>query len=90
MSFFEEKDLNRRDALWLETLSEFGIFPITLKKRSVHVLGDVLSRALHVTNEVGVQNMSALIFNLSSLNAFRESQRKDKYFGAIMIQIEEV
>ncbi len=51
-SFFDKKDLNRREARWLETLSEFGIFPITLKKGSVHVLGDALSLIRHGKEEL--------------------------------------
>ena len=40
--------MSRKEARWLETLGNFGIFPITLKPGKIHVLGDVLSRAPHV------------------------------------------
>ena len=48
-SFFTKLSLSRREARWLETLGNFGIFPITLKSGMLHVLGDTLSRAPHAT-----------------------------------------
>jgi len=43
--FFTKAKLSRREARWLETFGNFGIFPINLKPGKIHVLGDVLSRA---------------------------------------------
>ena len=37
--------MSGKEARWLDTLSNFGIFPITLKPGKVHVLGDVLTKA---------------------------------------------
>ena len=45
--FFDKKDLSRREARWLEILSEFRIFSITLRKGSIHVLGGASSRIKH-------------------------------------------
>ena len=45
--FFTKLKLSRREARWLETLGNFGIFPINLKPGKIHVLGDTLSRAPH-------------------------------------------
>lgn len=46
--FFTKPKMSRKKARWLETLEDFGIFPITLKPGNTHVLGDVLSRAPHI------------------------------------------
>ena len=43
--FFTKAKLSLREARWLETLGNFVIFPINLKPRKIHVLGDTLSRA---------------------------------------------
>ena len=87
-SFFDKKDLNRREARWLETLSEFGIFPITLKKGSVHVLGDALSRICHSEGEREVQNISCLTSDLVNQDSFKESLLRDSYFGRIIGRIQ--
>ncbi len=41
---FSKADLSRREAGYLETLGNFGIFPITLKSGKVHVLSNAFSR----------------------------------------------
>ncbi len=41
---FSKADLSRREARYLETIGNIGIFPITLKSGKVHVLGDALSK----------------------------------------------
>ena len=51
-SFFAKPKISQREARWLETLGNFGIFPITLKPGNIHVLGDVLSRAPHVMEKI--------------------------------------
>lgn len=43
--FFTKAKLTRREARWLETFGNFGIFPVTLKPELIHILGDTLSRA---------------------------------------------
>ena len=47
-NFFTNPKLSRRAARWSETLGNFGLFPITLKPGKIQVLGDTLSRALHM------------------------------------------
>ncbi len=44
-SLFSKHELSRREARWLETLGNFGIFLINLNPGKIHVLGDSLSRA---------------------------------------------
>lgn len=81
--FFEKRDLSRREARWLETLSDFGIFPITLQKGTIHVLGDTLSRVHH-----DVQNITCLVKDLSSRQTYRENLLDDQYFGPILKLLE--
>ena len=50
-NFFTKPSMSRKEARWLETLGNFGIFPINLKPGKIHVLGDVLSRAPHIMIE---------------------------------------
>ncbi len=51
-NLFTKPKLSRREARWLETLGNFGIFPISLKPGKIHVLGDTLSRAPHASVNV--------------------------------------
>lgn len=48
-NFFSKATLSRREAGWVEFLGQFGISSMTLIKGKVHVLGDALSRAPHIT-----------------------------------------
>lgn len=48
-SFFNKSNLSRKEARWLDFMSQLGITELTLVKGKVHVLGDSLSRAPHVT-----------------------------------------
>ena len=48
--FFTKPKMSRKEARWLETLGNFGVFPITLKPGKIHVLGDALPRAPHILN----------------------------------------
>ena len=50
-NFFTKPSMSRKESRWLETLGNFGIFPINLKPGKIHVHGDVLSRAPHIMNE---------------------------------------
>lgn len=43
--FFSNPNINRREARWLDILSQFGISKLTLLKAHFHVLGDTLSIA---------------------------------------------
>lgn len=54
--FFDKKDISWREYRWLEALSDFGVFSILLKKDSIHVLGDALSRV-----QQEVQNISSIV-----------------------------
>lgn len=45
--FFSKTELSRREARWLEFLSQFGMSRITLQKDKVHVLRDLLFQTLH-------------------------------------------
>ncbi len=47
---FTKSSLSRREARWLETLGNFGIFPINMKAGKMHVLRDALSRIPNVMN----------------------------------------
>lgn len=86
-SFFDKKDLSRREVRWIETLCEFGIFPMTLQEGRVHVLGDVLSMVAHGTEPVKLQNISALHLEPALDNSFNSSLRNDQYFGPIISHI---
>lgn len=46
--FFSKPKLSRKEARWLKTLCNFGIFPITLKPGKIRVVVDALSRAPHI------------------------------------------
>lgn len=46
-NLFTKENLSRREASWISLLRNFGIFPITLKKGYLHVLGDAPSRIPH-------------------------------------------
>ena len=79
--FFDKKDLSRREARWLEILFEFGIFPITLKKGSIHVLGDALSRIEHGHEYVQAQNISSMNWDPKTDDSFQNNLEKYQYFG---------
>lgn len=49
--------MSRKEARWLDLLSQFGIKQVIRKPRRVHVVGYVLSRALHV-----IEGMEGLKF----------------------------
>ncbi len=74
--FFTEPKLSRREARLLETLGNFGIFPISLKPRRIHVLGDTLSRAPHASvNILGVLKID--------LDDFTSGYENDKFYGTV-------
>lgn len=64
--FFIKPHMSRKEARWLDLLSQFGIKEVTLQPGRVHVLGDVLSRAPHVIDGLEVANMqvSTVSFDL--------------------------
>lgn len=61
--FFTKAKLSRREARWLETFGNFGIFPINLKSGKIHVLGGTLSRApqLLIHDREVLQKMISLV-----------------------------
>lgn len=79
--FFTNKDLSRREARWVEILGYFGIFPITLKPGKIHVLGDTLSRAPHVTNTRVVNDIEVLFIQFEDVIG---SYEEDQFFGPIL------
>ena len=76
-SFFTKPKLSRREARWLETLGNFGIFPINLKPGKIHVLGDTLSRAPHAI-------MNVLEVLKIDLNEITDGYESDKFYGAVL------
>lgn len=62
--FFTNPSLHRREARWLDLLSQFNILNMNHKPGRIHVLGDVLSRAPHVMTEreldINTVSLSAL------------------------------
>lgn len=85
--FFDKQDLSRREARWLEILSGFGVFPITLKKGSVHVLGDALSRVHHGPEMMEIQNISTLLPAIEHQDSFKKLLVEDQFFGRIVEQL---
>ncbi len=75
--FFSKSKLSRKEARWLETLGNFGIFPITLKPGKIHVLGDTLSRAPYIA-------FNALEIPFIELDSVIESYENDQFFGQIV------
>ena len=79
--FFSKPKLSRKEARWLETLGNFGVFPITLKPGKIHVLGDVLSRAPHAPdNDVNVNDMEVPFIQFEDV--IREYD-DDQLFGPV-------
>ena len=75
--FFTKPKLSRREARWLETLGNFGIFPINLKPGKIHVLGDALSRA----PQVSVNFLEVVNFDLGFVLDGYES---DEFYGPLL------
>ena len=79
--FFTKKDLSRKEARWIETLGNFGIFPITLKPGKIHVLGDTLSRAPHVNNNVLINDIEAPFIKFEEVI---DNYENEQFFGPIV------
>lgn len=84
---FTKKDLSRKEARWLDLLSDFGIFPITLKKGKVHVLGDTLSRAKHETKVFELQNITTVQWDLTERKEFKADLKTDQVFQHVIENI---
>jgi len=79
---FTKPKLSRREARWIETLGNFGIFPITLKAGKIHVLGDVLSRAPHAKeNDPRINVMEVPYIEIGDII---ESYDSDQFFGPVV------
>eukprot|EP00171_Calliarthron_tuberculosum_P005616 IDg5616t1 len=88
-ALFDKKDLSRKEVRWLELLGDFGIFPMTLVKGSVHVLGDVPSRAPHSDQVLSIQNVSVSSGDLTTQPGFKSELLRDQFFGPIIRSIKE-
>lgn len=79
--FFTKPKLSRREARWVETLGNFGVFPITLKPGKVHVLGDTLSRAPHARSDPDVNAIDVPFINFKDVIG---SYDEDQFFKPIV------
>ena len=81
--FFTKPGLNRKEARWLDLLSQFNIRQINLKPGRIQVLGDALSRAPHVMNETELELGN---FEASSpvWNIIQGKYEADQLFGPIV------
>ncbi len=75
-NFFTKPKMSRREARWLETLGNFGIFPISLKLGKVYVIGDTLLRAPHASVNV------LEVFEVD-LDEILTGHEEDKFYGAV-------
>ena len=83
-NFFTKPKLSRKEARWLETLGNFGIFPITLKPGSIHVLGDVLSRAPHIMNGKDGTMLNSLEVPFIEFEDVVTRYDDDQFFGPVV------
>ena len=83
-SFFTKPKLSRKEARWLETLGNFGIFPITLKPGKIHVLGDTLSRAPHVIKSESGTLLNSLEVPFIEFEDVITRYDDDQFFGPIV------
>ena len=85
-NFFTKPNMSRKEARWLDLLSQFGISKVTLKAGRVHVLGDALSRAPHVVEGpetcIDANNMevNAVEWGID----FSEHYEDDQLFGPVV------
>eukprot|EP00171_Calliarthron_tuberculosum_P016938 IDg16938t1 len=89
--FFTKEKLSRREAGWIEIFSNFGIFPITLEKGRIHVLGDAMSRAPHTSDNlnIDISNITTLLATVHSLPEYSENLSIDQHFGPILKKLKE-
>lgn len=82
-NFFTKTELSRREARWLDFLSQFGITSVTLKKGRVHVLGDTLSRIPQdpLDRDVNINNIHQVSVEIPS--EYQSPLLQDKIFGPI-------
>jgi hypothetical protein len=83
---FPKATVSRKEARWLETLGNFGIFSINLKPGKVHVLRDVLSRAPHT---ISSEDISSAVINgveipVVDFSDFSGNYEHDQFLGPIL------
>lgn len=78
--------MSRKEARWLETLGNFGIFPITLKPGKIHVLGDSLSRAPHFmkAKDLADASCNGVEVPFIEIDNILTSYVDDQFFGPIV------
>ena len=79
--FFSKPKLSRREARWVETLGNFGVFPITLKPGKIHVLGDALSRAPHAREDPHVNDVEIPYIKFDDVISGYD---EDQFFGPVV------
>ena len=79
--FFTKQTLSRREARWLEELSNFGIFPINLKAGKIHVVGDLLSRAPNALLPLNISNIEVCKIDTDFIV---NNYNSDQYFGRVL------
>ena len=81
--FFTKATLSQREAGWLETLSNFNISTLFLKRGAIHVLGDALSRIAplpedvqpdHQANEVSAEMLDVDNESLPKILRYEDDQ----------------
>lgn len=80
-----KKKISRREARWLDLLSEFNIDKITLEKCRLHVLGDAISR-IPQPNTVIISNLHIHCARFEHI--FSENYKQDKLFSPILQALE--
>ena len=80
--FFTKPKLSRKETRWLETLVNFGIFPITLKPGKIHVLGDALPRAPQILN--GETKINDLEVPSIDVNEILSDYEGDKFLEPVV------
>lgn len=78
--FLTKKNLNRREARWLDTLASFNISSVTLQKGKIHVLGDSLSR---IPQRLEVSQVELTSGSSSALQTELSDYLTDQHFGPI-------
>lgn len=77
--------INRKEARWLDLLSQYNICQVNLIPGRIHVLGDVLSRAPHIMKEnIELSNLELSYLNGNYVSQFIEGKyTMDQLFGPI-------
>ena len=79
---FTKPNLSRREARYIDFLSQFNISKMTLKKGVIHVLGDALSRIPLDERTVRLSNLEML--KIEAPKDIRLNYEKDPVFGPLV------